>query len=198
LDASLIAWLTYAQPSVGWRIVLFSAFNAYYALAAARQAAGPVARLLRSRNWQLIGTLTAYGLFFALRGVLTFLLERHLTDLMTAGSLHGLTLLVSFAGHILVFTGLVFLNIQRLELDLTSAQQEVKTLGGLLPICANCKSIRDDSGYWHQVEQYISTHSQAEFTRGICPTCLQDHYPEVAGQVLSRTQGEPPAGGQQP
>ena len=51
------------------------------------------------------------------------------------------------------------------------AEAEVKTLSGLLPICAWCKKIRDDSGYWNQIEAYIQSHSEAEFTHGICPEC---------------------------
>jgi GAF domain-containing protein len=54
---------------------------------------------------------------------------------------------------------------------------EVKKLSGLLPICANCKKIRDDKGYWNQVESYISSHSEVEFSHGICPECAQKLYP---------------------
>jgi len=61
--------------------------------------------------------------------------------------------------------------------DLTDALTQVKTLGGLLPICASCKKIRDDKGYWQQVETYIKQHSNADFTHGICPECAQRLYP---------------------
>ena len=60
------------------------------------------------------------------------------------------------------------------------AEAEVKTLSGLLPICAWCKKIRDDRGYWNQIESYIQLHSEAEFTHGICPECASrihtDHH----------------------
>ncbi len=55
----------------------------------------------------------------------------------------------------------------------------VKVLSGLLPICASCKKIRDDKGYWSQVETYIERHSDAQFTHGICPDCAQRLYPEL-------------------
>ncbi len=58
------------------------------------------------------------------------------------------------------------------------AEAEAKVLGGLLPICANCKKIRDDKGYWSQIELYIRDHSQAEFSHGICPECAAKLYPE--------------------
>lgn len=63
--------------------------------------------------------------------------------------------------------------------DLQKALIEVKTLGGLLPICANCKKIRDDIGDWHQLESYICKHSEAEFSHGICPECARKLYPEL-------------------
>ncbi|WP_173179905.1 response regulator [Desulfosarcina ovata] len=64
--------------------------------------------------------------------------------------------------------------------QLQKALQEVKTLSGLLPICASCKRIRnDEAGCWQQIEEYIATHSNADFTHGICPECAQRLYPEL-------------------
>lgn len=68
---------------------------------------------------------------------------------------------------------------ERLIDDLNTALDEIKTLKGILPICMHCKNIRDDRGYWSQIEQYIFEHSEAEFSHGICPDCLAKHYPEV-------------------
>ncbi|WP_257308988.1 ligand-binding sensor domain-containing protein [Geothrix fuzhouensis] len=62
--------------------------------------------------------------------------------------------------------------------ELSSALGKVNQLSGLLPICATCKKIRDDKGYWNQLEHYISAHSDADFTHGICPDCAQAMYPE--------------------
>lgn len=65
---------------------------------------------------------------------------------------------------------------QKMIDELKSALQSVNTLSGLLPICAVCKKIRDDKGYWNNVESYIATHSTAQFSHGICPDCLQHRY----------------------
>jgi hypothetical protein len=62
---------------------------------------------------------------------------------------------------------------ERLIRDLQEALDRVKTLSGFLPICASCKKIRDDKGYWNQIEQYIREHSEAEFTHSYCPENLQ-------------------------
>jgi PAS domain S-box-containing protein len=68
---------------------------------------------------------------------------------------------------------------ERLIGELQEALAEVKTLSGLLPICASCKSIRDDQGYWQQIEAYIRDHSEAEFSHSVCPECAKKLYPEV-------------------
>ena len=70
---------------------------------------------------------------------------------------------------------------ERLELirSLQAALQEVRTLAGLLPICAHCKKIRDDDGYWTQIEEYLTAHTGADFTHGICPDCAQRYFPDA-------------------
>ena len=63
-------------------------------------------------------------------------------------------------------------------LILKEKESEIKRLRGMLPICASCKKIRDDNGYWNQIEVYIKEHSEAEFSHGICPDCANKLYPE--------------------
>lgn len=65
--------------------------------------------------------------------------------------------------------------------DLQKAISEIKTLRGMIPICASCKNVRDDQGYWKQIEKYISEHTEAKFTHGICPECRDKLYPELKG-----------------
>lgn len=67
--------------------------------------------------------------------------------------------------------------------DLETAIEKIKTLSGLLPICSNCKKIRDDSGYWEQIESYIGTHSEAEFSHSICPECIRELYPDLVDEL---------------
>ena len=67
---------------------------------------------------------------------------------------------------------------QRLISELREALTNVKTLKGLLPICASCKKIRDDRGYWNQIEVYVRNHSDADFSHSICPECMRKLYPE--------------------
>ncbi len=65
------------------------------------------------------------------------------------------------------------------HLDLKKARDEIKRLKGIIPICCSCKKIRDDEGYWEQVETYIESHSDAEFTHGICPECTEKLYGDL-------------------
>jgi len=67
---------------------------------------------------------------------------------------------------------------EQLLKDLQNALARVKQLSGMLPICSFCKKIRDDKGYWTQLEEYISEHSEAEFTHGLCAECADTHYRE--------------------
>lgn len=62
--------------------------------------------------------------------------------------------------------------------DVTYLKEEIKTLKGILPICARCKKIRNDKNYWEQIELYIQNHSEVEFSHGICPDCAKELYPE--------------------
>ncbi|MCP4152583.1 MAG: response regulator [bacterium] len=68
--------------------------------------------------------------------------------------------------------------------DLKDALARVKALSGLLPICSNCKKIRDDKGYWQQVENYLEDHSEAQFSHSLCPNCVRKLYPKVADKML--------------
>lgn len=79
----------------------------------------------------------------------------------------------------------------RLVIELRKALDEIKTLSGFLPICASCKKIRDDRGYWNEVEKYISEHTGAEFSHGLCPECAEKLYPEY----FHRQGTEGPRGG---
>jgi hypothetical protein len=81
------------------------------------------------------------------------------------------------------------------ELELSMAQREealrkIKILSGLIPICAYCKKVRNDEGYWNQIENYIRDHSEADFSHSICPSCFEKLYPEYQ-DVMNRPRPDP-------
>lgn len=83
---------------------------------------------------------------------------------------------------------LQYLSEQRLRQKAEALLEEVKALRGILPICSYCKQIRDDDGYWHEVETYIAKHSEADFTHGICPGCMNEHFPREYEKIRNDDQ----------
>ncbi len=75
---------------------------------------------------------------------------------------------------------------------LSAALSDIRTLEGIVPICVSCKKVRDDSGYWEQVESYVSSHTMAEFSHGICPDCTARLYPEL--DASAKEEADPQAG----
>ena len=127
---------------------------------------------------------------FELRGQLAWLLLvlafLPLVQALKAGPLAGrvipldatqvrLLVLATYLGLLGFLTYCFILFRRRLDRALAS----VKTLSGLLPICASCKRIRDDQGYWSQIESYLKRHTEADFSHGICPECAARLYPEL-------------------
>jgi hypothetical protein len=110
---------------------------------------------IRPRHYLIIMVLIV-AQHFILLAQLTWKLEDLLINIFAVG---GISILAIFV-HQFIF----------------HLVKENRSLKGLLPICANCKKIRDDKGYWNQIESYIQTHSEAEFTHGICPECSERLY----------------------
>jgi phosphoserine phosphatase RsbU/P len=71
------------------------------------------------------------------------------------------------------------LNLDQLNRQLEAALEKIKTLEGIIPICCVCKNIRNDKGFWEHLEHYISNHSDATFSHGICPECMKKQYPDL-------------------
>jgi len=110
------------------------------------------------------------------------------------GSFYGLCGIVLVASIFLVYRWRVALLLQRekeLKQRVDQSVSQIKILGGLIPICANCKKIRDDKGYWNQLEKYLKEHSEAEFTHGICPECKEKLYGPYLKKMGRANESEP-------
>ncbi len=119
------------------------------------------------------------GSFSILREVDLNVEPQHLDNVNIENQQHNLRVLDQLVS---AMTGeLMELNreLEEKNLELRHSLEHIKTMQGLLPICANCKKIRDDQGYWHQVENYIRDHSDAECTHGVCPECFKKLYPDI-------------------
>ena len=115
----------------------------------------------------------------------------YMTDAHRAVSFGGNSYLA--LGHFLTFSGLeeaAELKTTQASVSLAGVDQtlieelqhaidHIRTLKGILPICASCKKVRDDEGYWQQVESYQAEHTDVQFSHGICPDCIRRHYPTM-------------------
>jgi len=144
-------------------------------------------------SWSIIGALSGYFIFHPMIHIISVF---HLTsghpdaislvsEILQAFSVSMLPWALAFM-ILNAFIGLFWGKIRQADAekskiiaDLQEALTKVKTLSGFLPICAACKKIRDDKGYWNQIEAYISEHSAAEFSHGICPECVEKLYPDI-------------------
>lgn len=178
--AAGIAYFAFVKPSMMCRIILLSTCitligtNCLYVLYKY------IPAILPRTNWMLLlgfGTIT---LWHAARIPVSLAIGDPALD-FTAPKIawpHPVTFMVSIVASTMCITGLIVLNYQRVESDLLAASNKIKTLEGFLPICAGCKMIRDDQGYWSQVEDYISQHTDVQFSHSLCPACMDKYYPE--------------------
>lgn len=141
-------------------------------------------RLVTITGWKTAWILLSLGIItMAIRRSITFMhiLEGDARYIPEMGyELVGLAgSIIMLAGMILIRPIFVFLKSaeqeqRNLVTKLQDAMSHIKTLSGLLPMCAWCKKIRNDKGYWEQLDVYIREHSEADFTHGICPECMKD------------------------
>lgn len=97
---------------------------------------------------------------------------------VVAPALSSLSTKLIFHGVFVAMVGLYIVNHTKRML------RRMKSLEGVLPVCSACKKIRDDDNCWHEFESYISNKSEAKFTHGICPECVQELYPEFSEKLL--------------
>lgn len=134
----------------------------------------------------------AMGLLVSLASVLLF-------DWFFDGTPHALDFSIGGLLRTIVFCSLsilvasleqhrryVITSLEEANTKLRSALEEIKTLRGILPICSYCKKIRTEVGSWVEVENYVRKHSEAEFSHGICPNCMREHYSDLYGQNPSQ------------
>lgn len=95
-----------------------------------------------------------------------------------AGLLSGLSAIAAIALGAGLFFKITNPILRKLQDTVTQLSSEVKILRGIVPICSFCKKIRNDKGYWEQVDVYMREHTEAEFSHGVCPCCLKEHYPD--------------------
>jgi hypothetical protein len=171
---------TYIVPNITGRAIFTSAALTVPLAMAARLL------LLDKRRPKLFGQWLT-GTIFLLSGMVTIARLVHLvffggtlTSLFTRNPMQDVFFVYQFVAVTMLTFGFVLMCNDRFNSELAEALGRVKTLSGLLPICSSCKSIRDDHGYWQQIEGYVEQHSDAEFSHSICPGCAKALYPGLS------------------
>ncbi|MBU1565491.1 MAG: hypothetical protein KJ630_07670 [Proteobacteria bacterium] len=171
-------YFTYVSPDVNTRIVIISLFLASFEGWAAYCVYTSAPQGIEGKGSLVVFPLLVQSGFFLFRCAYTILMESNIQDFMSASTVQAFTFFVVIGGNIALYLGLIIMNTQKVELELKEAGAAIKTLQGIVPICMHCKQIRDDKGYWNQLEAYISEHTEAQFSHGICDKCLAEHYPQ--------------------
>jgi len=188
---ALLAWFTLAADSAGLRTAVTAVFTGVpvFWTAALIFRSLTAERPLFSRT--IAATFTVLALLLLGRAVGALLDPRY--SLLRETPLQVGIFLTILLAHIASVAAFMMLNAERVEHELSAAESsltrtvaelqkalaEVKTLSGLLPICASCKRIRDEHDHWTRVEEYVRDRTHAEFSHGICPECAARLYPDL-------------------
>lgn len=171
---------TFIDPNVILRIVAISIVMAVIYAYCAYITHHHIPQYMTDRNVLLTIVFVVQAVWALYRLVATVYLEPRFSDFMLSAGAQSMSFLVFIGGSIFIIVGLIVLNQQRVEQDLIDAHKEITTLQGIIPICSICKKIRNDEGDWDQLERYIQSHSEAEFSHSICPDCMKRDYPELS------------------
>ena len=183
---ALQIYFLYVQDSLRARRVLYSFGVAVISLL--------IARAMRIYRTPRTGGASAFlmwvflveGVYFAQTSVRALTIPVHAQLFATTASQAATYLIALITGMLWTF-GFILLVNQQLAAErqqtieeLMIAAEQIKTLRGIVPICSGCKKIRDDRGYWEQLDAFVTRHTEAEFSHGICPDCMQRLYPGYA------------------
>ncbi len=174
----VLAYFTYISPSIRVRIVIVSLAYSLLCLYCLYKLIRDTPGYLKKHNLMLKFSFASGALWTLFRMGHTLVYAKTIESMLAPSLMLSTSLVVYCVLFSFIAFGLCLFNFQRTEYELLTARSEVKRLTGFLPMCASCKKIRDDKGYWSQVEAYIRTHSEAVCSHSICPDCLQRLYPE--------------------
>ncbi|MCC5844834.1 MAG: hypothetical protein JJU05_11335 [Verrucomicrobia bacterium] len=179
---------TFVYPDVNLRSLNLSWFAILFSLLSAH-------RLLTPDSREMYQFTRYSGIIFILfAGILVvrfyfiFSQQSLHSDYLASEGFEPIFFIIFQAVYISITYFLLVMVNKRLLCDKEQAMSEIRILSGMLPICASCKNIRDDQGYWKQIEDYLHTHSEAQFSHSICPGCAKKLYPDLYEEINRKTQ----------
>lgn len=176
---------TYVVPNVAMRMGMGFLCYALYYMDSLRQVVTYSKRVIPQRQWLFISMFGIVALWMVVVVAVAVVARVQVQYDANTGLIAGITLLVNLTAHIFGVFGMILINNQRLYIDFEQSHQQVEELSGLIPICSNCKKIRDDSGYWDHLEGYLEDHTGLVLSHSVCPDCIQKLYPnlEISGKI---------------
>lgn len=172
---ALMLLLTYWLPSTRFRTIVISAVIMFYCAALLFISLGEMRKKLGA-NWLLDIGFSIQLVWSLGRAIVVLSAGSSSASFTVNTGFLGTTMILAMATNILTLVGLSVLNFQRTERELLDSRSELNALRGIIPICASCKRVRDDAGYWSAVENYVSSHAQVAFSHSICPECRKKLY----------------------
>jgi len=172
-------------PSLRMRVVIIAFSTAWLGFLCARRIHRHMAGVVADPYPMILWAMVLFTVVNLVRGLLAVLAPPPSEDFMHASQTQGLVVLVFLFTLIVVYSGLLVLNTQRVEQDLRLALDECRVLREYIPICAQCKKIRNDEGGWDSLEAYLHRRTGAQLSHGLCPDCAQDLRAQIP--VAART-----------
>lgn len=173
----VFSYFTYLRPNFNIRLIILSGSIVLFSICSLVIILQDISKILPGKAWFLIVYFIFNGTWFFLRLINALINEGVLYGFWASGIFEKATMVVSVEASVMSAIGLIIINTRRVAHELFLANNEIKTLKGFIPICASCKKIRDDKGFWNQLEKYISEHTDATFSHSICPECVEKLYP---------------------
>ena len=180
------SYFTFVIPSMLIRVCILSAGVCLLSLCCATSVSRRLSKSASGGNSLLTFAFSALSILNAIRLIATLSGANPHVGLTIVGGWHNLAIVGSTTATVLMYTGLVAVNAQRIEQELINARNEIKTLKGLLPVCSSCKKIRNAQGNWTAFESHIATHSEARVSHGLCPDCEKTFFPNEEEEARAK------------
>lgn len=172
----LFTYFTYFTPDTNARIIVSSSILAVLFFYSGYITKNKFDRVMGEKSIFLPMIFFGQTAWLIIRSVVSFLSDMNIYDFMKVSGIQSISFIIFIIVQIFVIFCLIIVNFQRVEQDLKASTEEIKTLKGIIPICMNCKKIRNDEGLWDKFEIYIRDHSDADFSHGFCPECFKEYY----------------------
>ncbi len=187
----LFLYFTYVRADVNARIIVFSLTVAIITLPNVISHSDSLKKVLNHKTGMISFLYLTAGSWYIFRTVYTLFFEEHIHSFLAAGIVHQLTMIFQALINITIMLAAIIITLERLKSELVEANtglkkslSEIKVLQGFIPICSNCRKIRNDEGYYEAIEEYIQNHTNAEFTHTLCAECTRKLYPGLKSVKL--------------